>query len=250
MSRLPFAVLESDVTDVIYATWMVDVAKAAALAPPGARLWECEGKTPFTILSYRHGHFGPRLAGRARRLFPSPAQSNWRLYLAAPLPGGPAVPTVAFVHNVFSSGLYAIGTRLFSDALPSHLAARFELEVREQVASVRIEPGTGSALALALACRRSVPPALPPAFSTMFASWHDAVLRLASQEAAVAVVAATPRMALATISLPVDADTVEPLALNPAALHCPLLDQLGASADALCFRLPRLRFAALSESLL
>lgn len=102
MSHLPFAVLESDVTDVIYATWMVDVAKAAALAPAGARLWECEGKTPFTILSYRHGHFGPRLAGPARRLFPSPAQSNWRLYLAAPLPGGPAVPTVAFVHNVFS----------------------------------------------------------------------------------------------------------------------------------------------------
>ena len=60
MRRLPFLKLESDVTDVVYLTWMVDLEVARALSPAGVPLWQRDGKTPFTILTYRHGHFEPR----------------------------------------------------------------------------------------------------------------------------------------------------------------------------------------------
>lgn len=250
LSRLPFAVLESDVTNVIYATWMVDVDKAAAFAPAGAKLWQCDGKTPFTILSYRHGHFGPRFAGTLRRVFPSPLQSNWRLYLEAPMPGAPQLATVAFVQNVFSSALYAAGTRLFTDVLPSHLASCFELVVDRLAAHVRIDPGSGSAPQLAMTLERGCEPELPAPFRSMFKSWSEAVERLASQEAAVIQVAGTGAVALATISLPVDIERIEPLRLDTRPLRCPMLDAMGASSEAFGFLLPKVRFAALSEALL
>lgn len=37
-ARLPFPVLRSDVADVVYVTWMVDVRAAAALLPAGLRV--------------------------------------------------------------------------------------------------------------------------------------------------------------------------------------------------------------------
>lgn len=250
LSHLPFAVLESDVTDVIYATWMVDVRKAATFAPAGAQLWQCQGKTPFTILCYRHGHFGPRFAGPLRRVFPSPLQSNWRLYLEQPMPAAPQLATVAFVQNVFSSAVYAASTRLFSDALPSHLAACFELVVDAQTACVRIDPGLGSAPQLAMTLKRGCEPELPPAFRGMFKSWGEAVERLASQEAAVVEVVSAGAVALATISLPVAVERIEPLQLDTRALRCPMLDKMGASSEAFGFLLPKVRFSALSEALL
>ena len=117
-SHLPFLTLESDVRDVVYLTWMMDAATAQAMVPGGVRLWQRNGLTPFSILTYRHGHFGPALAGPARRLLPSPLQSNWRFYLEEP-------GKVYFVRNVMDSTLHALGTRIFSDILPTHLPERF-----------------------------------------------------------------------------------------------------------------------------
>ena len=249
MARLPFPVLDSDVVDVVYLNWLVDASLAAAFAPPGARLWTHEGRTPLTILTYRHGHFGPRAAGPLRRLMPSPLQSNWRLYLAEPLGDAPHTPTVAFVYNVMDSLSYAAGTRLFSDALPSHLPLRFEFEVNAQAIRIDIEAGTGSAPRLSARVARTGDEALPAAWHGTFTDWRDAVERLASQHAAV-VEAPGAGVEFGTIDLPVDVASVEPLGLDLASLACPLLETLGAEPAALCFRLPRVRFSALSERLL
>ena len=115
-------------------------AAARALVPPRMTLATREVRVLLTVLSYRHGHFGPALAGPLRRLFPSPLQSNWRLYVDA-LDGAPLpAPTVFFLANVFDGALYALGTRLFSDALPSHLARRFSLACDGQACAIEIEP--------------------------------------------------------------------------------------------------------------
>jgi hypothetical protein len=250
VGRLPFPVLASDVVNVIYATWLVDAGRARRLAPPQAELWEAGGWTPFTILTYRHGHFGPKAAGPLRKLFPSPLQSNWRLYLTAPLAGAPHCPTVAFVKNVLDSTLYTLGTRVCSDALPSHLARNFSLAVEADDASISIESGAGSAPLLEARFQRLRAPVLPDAFAPFASSWAQAVTRLASQDAAVVPVRGMGRTALAMISLPVDMPSIEPLQLRPATLRCPLLDELGASEQSLCFLLPSVYFQALSEKLL
>ena len=254
MSRLPFMTLDSDVVDVVYMTWLVDETLAAPFAPPGARLWSYQGRTPLTVLTYRHGHFGPRWMGPLRRFMPSPLQSNWRLYLAEPLSDAPPIPTVAFLYNVMDSLAHVAGTRLFSDALPSHWPAGFDFRVTPHEAIVNIAPGDGSAPRMAARAVRAGDAVLSPPWSGMFNGWSDAIVRLASQHAAVVEVptadGAPGRSALATIDLPVDVASVEPLLLDTHTLDCPLLQRLDADPEALCFLLPSVRFSALSERLL
>ncbi|PSD25360.1 hypothetical protein C7E12_21415, partial [Stenotrophomonas maltophilia] len=52
---------------LIYASWWVDVRHAPPV-PPGHHYVVHAGRTPYTVLSYRHGHFGPALAGPLRCL--------------------------------------------------------------------------------------------------------------------------------------------------------------------------------------
>ena len=78
LSRLPFVRLESDVVEVVYLNWLVPSALAAPHVPPGVTLHERNGQTILTVLTYRHGHFGPAMLGPLRKLFPSPLQGNWR----------------------------------------------------------------------------------------------------------------------------------------------------------------------------
>jgi len=250
VGRLPFPVLASDVVNVIYATWLVDANRARDAAPPGAVLWERNGLTPFTILSYRHGHFGPQAAGPLRQLFPSPLQSNWRLYLGAPLRGTRERSTVIFVKNVLDSAPYTLGTRLFSDALPSHCARTFTLSNEPAELSVAIHPGAGSAPTFSARFERNRNASLPAAFAPFALSWSQAVTELSSQDAALAYVPSIGRIALATISLPVDIDSLEPISLRQGSLHCPMLEELCALEEPLCFHLPRVHFKALSERLL
>lgn len=246
-SRLPFPVLESAVADVVYLTWLVDAATAQALAGPGVRLWQRGGRTPFTVLTYRHGHFGPSLFGPLRAVFPSPLQSNWRFYVEDG--SDPALPprTVYFVKNVMDSRLYAFATRLFSDIMQTHLAGDFVHAGGADGWRTAIAPGTGSGPALAV---RAHPGErmLPPGFAALFGGWDAAVAWLSRQDAAVAAAGRQGRMALAHIDLPIPLDEVQPLAV--ASADCSLLAGPGAASAPLAFRVPRVRFRVLSERLL
>ena len=246
-SRLPFPVLQSDVADVVYVTWMVDAHAAAALLPAGLRVWERDGRTPLTVLTYRHGHFGPALAGPLRRLFPSPLQSNWRLYLDGPLPPGAPPHTVWFLENMMDSGAYVAATRLFSDIMRTHRPARFTHGRVGDGFATRIEPGAGSAPALAYTVAPSAQPALPPAFAAAFRSWDDAVTMLACQDAALGWSARLGKLVLSRIDLPIPRDGVR--SLVPAGpVACSLLDALPVAGDPLCFLVPQVPFRVLSES--
>ena len=148
---LPFARLASDVEDVVYLTWIVPVERVRRFVPAGVAVIERAGLTLFTILTYRHRHFGPKWLGPLRRLCPSPLQSNWRLYVETLPPAATPGRTVLFIANAFDSRSYALGSRLSSDALPSHLPARFEHRRAGDGYEIVLEPGSGSAPALA--CR-------------------------------------------------------------------------------------------------
>jgi hypothetical protein len=240
-SRLPFPVLQSDVTDVVYVTWMVDARAAAALLPAGLRVWERDGKTPLTALTYRHGHFGPALAGPLRRLFPSPLQSNWRLYLDGP------PRTVWFLENMMDSGAYVAATRLFSDIMRTHRPARFTHGRAGDGFATCIEPGAGSAPALAVTVGPSAQPVLPPAFAGAFGSWDDAVTMLACQDAALGWSARLGKLVLSHIDLPIPLDEVRPL-VPTGPVGCSLLETLPAAGEPLCFLVPRVPFRVLSEA--
>lgn len=250
LSRLPFLQLASDVENVVYCTWVVDVAAVAHLVPRGVTLANRDGRTLFTTLTYAHRHFGPRAAGPLRRVFPSPLQSNWRLYVDA-LPGGtPADGTVLFVKNVFDHPLYALGSRLFSDALPSHLAQRFTHTARDGRYDTLLSGGAGSAPDLRCTAEASDDRTLPAAFAPFFDGWRDAVSYLSLQHAAIAQVDDCDRIAYASIDLPIDVDAVRPLKPIGSVEGGDFLARIGATGEPMCFIVPDVAFRVLSERLL
>lgn len=249
LSRLPFLRLQSDVADVVYLTWLVPIENARHLAPPSVTLWQRGGLTPFSILTYRHRHFGPACAGPLRRMFGSPRQSNWRLYLSeAPAPAPPG-RTVLFTHNMLSHALYALGARMMSDALPSELPAKFVHECSDGLYRSELVPGSGSSPALRSLVRTVETAHLPPNFASIFPSWHEAVEFLTLQDAAVVEARDDSRLAHATIDLPIPMEEVR--AAEAVEIACPVLDALGPVAGPpLCFVVPRVPFRVLSERLL
>lgn len=248
MSRLPFLTLHSDVRDVVYVSWLVDAAAAQQLLPAGVTLWQRGGKTPFTVLTYRHGHFGPALLGPLRRLLPSPLQSNWRLYLDHTPPGAPAVPCVYFLKNIMDSLPHALGTRLFSDILPTHLAAGMTHDVTATQARCGIASGAGSAPLLDLQADIMAEHGLDTDWQALFGNWRDAVAFLACQDAAIAHVPRNGKLVFGEIDLPVDVDQVQ--ALTAVRADCGLLGQLPPLSTPFAFLVPEVAFKALSERLL
>lgn len=249
-SRLPFLQLASDVKNVVYCTWVVDAARAAHLVPQGVTLKQRHGKTLFTILTYSHAHFGPRIAGPLRKIFPSPKQSNWRLYVDT-FPNAPdSSPAVLFIKNIFDDPLYGIGSRMFSDALPSHVAARFEHTLDGGVYRTVIAGGEGSAPAFQCEAKPAQNQGLPPEFKPFFDSWSEAVAALCLQDGAISAVEDCAGIAYARIDLPIDVGAVQPLEATDAYdISAPFLERMGVAGRPFCFVVPAVPFGVLSECL-
>ncbi len=245
--RRPMPALVSDVRDVVYVSWWVDV-RHAPMPPPGHHYVVHAGRTPYTILSYRHGHFGPALAGPLRSLMPSPRQSNWRWYLHRDDdPDG--TPVVLFDRNVMDQLPFMAGARAFSDAMQPHLSARFTLALdAEGSGHTRIEGGQGSAPALHLQWQAAA--GWDDAGWAAAFGGHQALLRfLTCQDEAIARTC-DGRWASTRIALPVEVDSLQPLRLI-GELQCPRLQAMGVALhEGLAFRLPRVPFRVVSERLL
>lgn len=248
MSRLPFLTLESDVTDVVYLSWLVDADVAQAHVPEGVRLWQRNGKTPFTVLTYRHGNFGPSLLGPLRRLFPSPLQSNWRFYVD---PADDAEKcTVFFLKNVLSDPAYTLVTRVFSDVLQAHLPSRFVHERSgDTIHHTEISTGAGSSPSLKYQSLAGEARILPPAFAPIFADWDEAVEFLAHQDAALAFVDRTQSLAISDIDLPIALGDVLP-ATVVGPVTCSMAETLRCNDAPFGFLVPKVKFRVLSERLL
>lgn len=245
--RWPMPALVSDVRDVVYASWWVDVRRAPP-PPPGHHYAVHAGRTPYTILSYRHGHFGPGLAGPLRALMPSPRQSNWRWYLRRDDdPDG--TPVVLFDRNVMDQLVFVAGARAFSDAMQPHLSARFEHALEADGGGhTLIECGQGSAPVLHL--QWQIAAGWDDAeWSAAFGGQHALLRFLTCQDEAIARTC-DRRWASTRIALPVAVDTLQPLRLS-GELQCPRLQAMGVALESgLAFRLPGVPFRVVSERLL
>ncbi|GIE31147.1 hypothetical protein Ait01nite_041920 [Actinoplanes italicus] len=143
---LPVPPMVSDITDVVYVNYLVPAARLLPLVPEGLRLQRIgpDGEQAvFTFLTYRHGHLGPPILGRLRRILPSPVQTNWRIYVHDPHTGHDGVH---FVTTAVDRAAHALGGRLFCEALPMHLLRRAAVErADEATVRLRLDPGIGSA---------------------------------------------------------------------------------------------------------
>lgn len=246
-SRLPFLRLESDVTDIVYVNWLVDIEKVKALSPPQVELVEINGKTVFSILTYQHGHFRPRLINVLKRLFPSPIQSNWRLYVAS-INGKQVTRAVLFIKNMMNSMLFTLGTRLSSDAMFTHYPLNFRHDKSGHHYTTTIETGMSSSPDLQFSGEIADELELPSELVHFFGSTAKTLEFLCLQDVAYTDVSDTSGICEATISLPIALDTIIPLKVNKC--HSNWLAEIISDAPAFAFAVPRVPFHIINETLI
>ena len=241
--RLRFCVLASDITDVVYLNWMVPVERVAPLLPEPLELEVREGMTCISILTYRHGRFGPRFLGGWRRFFPSPLQSNWRFYLK----NEREEPAIYFLKAVQSNGLVVGAARLLCDGLPSHLSAAFRHERVDGDLVTSIVSGTGSAPDLYARVSPSGQSELPLEWGTLFGSVEEATQYLVEQSKAVRTLPHLGKVCDCYIDIPIDPTKVIPARV--VEMKSEFLRPLVGDAEPFAFVVPRVAFQALGERL-
>ena len=256
--RWPYPTLRSQVHDVVYLNWMVPAERVRSLLPEGLVLDELDGRTPLSILTYRHGHFGPAFAGPLRRFMLSPLQSNWRVYLSPEpptRPGQPALPqdAIAFISTCMDSTLYTLGSRLGSDGLPSHRLGAGSQHTRarvgdtDQVETLLVNEG-GSAPDLR--CRVSLGTQAPDSMPAEFAGLgtpEQALAYLVEQNRAVRAHRALGLISESHIDIPIPLSSVR--AATVLELESAWLAPLIEGCTAWAFFVPSVPFASLGETL-
>ncbi len=236
---LPFVELRSDIRDVVYLNWMVPCERVERLLPAPLALRRFGDRTPLSILSYRHGGFGPALSGPLRKRLPSPLQSNWRLYLEGQ-------DAIYFVKTVLSSAVHVIGSRWLADGLPAHLPLRFEHRREGRRIETHIVPGDSNAPDLQVAVVEQDQWTLPPQFAERFADREAAIAYLVRQNGAVSSQPALGAVIGSAIDIPIDEASVRPAAVD-GAVHSAWLAELVEGCEVLAFVVPEVPFRALGE---
>jgi hypothetical protein len=237
--RLPLVAFRSDIRDVVYVSYIVEAERLLPLVPSGLALDRIgpEGRfAVFTLLTYRHGHFGPRLLGPARGLLPSPVQSNWRIHVRHP---GSGRVGITFVTNAVSSTAYALGARLLCEGLPMHVPRKAELaRTAGGAITVRLDPGRGSAPDLEARLLPTEPPADGP-WQSAFATWHDFLAYVVPQDRALSSQPWRGRVTSQEIDLGIPLRACQALAGEVRSRRA---RELAGDAEPIAFLVPRVTF--------
>ncbi len=210
---LPPLAFLSDITDVIYVNYLVEADRLEPFVPAGLelqRLGRAGRFALFTHLTYRHGHFGPRLLGRLRRLLPSPIHSNWRIYVYDPHSG---LRGVYFVTNAIASTPHALAARLLSEGMPMHALRRAAVQVGDDRACrVLLDPGDGSAPDLEAELRPGDAVLPPSPWNECFDSYTALLAYCVPQDRAFSSQPWYGRITRQEIALAIPLESCEPLA--------------------------------------
>jgi hypothetical protein len=244
LGLLPVPELRSDIRDVVYVSYLVPGATLEALVPEGLELQRIGpggASAMLTFLTYRHGCFGPRIAGPLRRLFPSPVQTNWRTYVRDPRTGREGI---YFLTNAVTTRLHALGGRLVSEA-PMHLLARGEV-TRDSDGRVRVvaDPGDGSGPDAELDLAPAPAFSLPAAWTACFADARAMLAYCVPQDRAMATEPWRPCTTREEIDLGIPLDACEPLA---GTVRSRLAEAIVGDAPPVCFRVARVDFRLRGE---
>lgn len=238
--HLPALAFRSDIQHVVYTNYLVPTERVLALVPPGLELQRIGPDGSYALLSlliYRHGHLGPRIAGPLRHLFPSPIQSNWRLYVSDPQTGQRGV---YFLTTAVMGLPQALGARFLAEGMPMHVPQNAGLRMTPDGAwRVSLDPGSGSAPDLAALLRTGEQrPATGP-WLVAFASYEEMLAYVVPQDRALT---AQPWHAWVTrqeIQLDIPLSACQPLAGDVSSLTA---HTLAGDAEPFSFLVPSVFF--------
>lgn len=230
----------SDITNVIYVNYLVEVEQLIPLVPEGLEIQRLgpNGKYAlFSHLTYQHGNFGPRLLGFLRRFMPSPIQSNWRLYVFDPQTNHQGI---YFVTTAINQALPAILARLLSEGLPMHLLKKAELIARDDDSFyVSLDPGTGTAPDLEMHLKPCPTPLLSVPWKTCFDNYRDFLAYCVPQDRGMSSQPWYDRITRQEIELGIPLDVCEPLSGSIVSEASQIIVE---NARPLCFRVPQVTF--------
>jgi hypothetical protein len=242
---VPSISMRSEITDVVYVSYVVDAERLAPLVPVGLELERLgpNGRYAlFTFLTYQHHDFGFAFLGKLRRLFPSPVQSNWRVHVRDP---ESARRGIYFVTNAISHLLPALGARLLTEGMPMHLLKRAEVtRSADGELFVLLDPGAGSGPDVTL----SLWPGAPSWVGAWAECWPNFSAFLGycvPQDRALAAQPLRRRTARQEIDLGIPLAVCEPLVGEVSSLRA---RALVGDAEPVCFRVPKLSFAFNGEA--
>ena len=245
LAGLSPGVLVSDVRDVVYLNYLGAADRLEHLLPAGLelqRLGPARDLALFSILVYRHGHLGPRWCGPARRVLPSPLQSNWRLYVRDPRTGRDGVH---FLTMTMSRPLYVLGSRLLAEGLPVHTSGRTQVRSRADGGfTALVEPGPGGPDLRAELVPADARTATPwrRAYPTYAAMLADVV----PQNRGLAVAADGRHVIRQEIQVELDLDTCRPL--DGSVRSRAVREIVGADAEMFAFAFSRGRLTVHPET--
>ncbi|MCU1328563.1 MAG: hypothetical protein JWN34_3933 [Bryobacterales bacterium] len=237
---VPSVAFVSDITNVVYINYLVDAERLQPLVPEGLelqRLGPQDRYALFTFLTYRHGHFGPRLFGPLRRLLPSPVQSNWRIHVRDPHTG---VTGIYFTSTAITALPNALAARFLSEGVPMHVPRQAEVSLHPDGSiAVRIDPGQGSAPDVDATLSPTTVPEMSFPWNTCFADFQAFLTYCVPQDRALS---SQPWYRCTTrqeIRLDIPLQSCQPLAGNVTsrAAH-----QIVGDATPVCFRVPEVAF--------
>ena len=237
---LPPLAFLSDITDVIYVNYLIEADRLEPFVPVGLdlqRLGRGGRYALFTHLTYRHGHFGPRLLGPLRRLLPSPVHSNWRIYVVDPHSG---LRGVYFVTNAIASTPHALAARLLSEGMPMHVLRRAGVQVGDDRACrVLLDPGEGSAPDLEAVLRPGDAVLPGPPWSECFENHAAFLAYCVPQDRAFSSQPWYGRITRQEIALRIPLESCEPLS---GEVRSHVAAAYAGDAAPLCFRVGRVAF--------
>lgn len=233
--------MKSDIRDVVYVNYLVPHEDLEPLLPEGLKLQRlgAEGRYAlFTFLTYNHGHFGLAFLGPLRRLFPSPTQSNWRIYVREPRTKRVGV---YFVTNAITHLLQAFGARLLAEGMPMHAFKHASVQ-RADDGGLRmtLEPGSGSAPdARGMFRPCSTPPQLVGPWAECWPDFDSFLAYCVPQDLAISSQPLRQRVTSQEIHLGIPLDACLPLR---GAIDSRSAERIVGDAQPLCFYVPSVSF--------
>ncbi len=239
--------LTSNVTNVVYLNWLIPFEKIEHLVPPHVQLKIYGEQVLFTILTYKHGKFGPAFLKPFKKIMGSPLQSNWRFYIENNNDFGMQEPAIFFIRNCIDDRAYAIGSRVCSNILLTDLPNTFEHRLEKDCYTTHIQPGLSNAPDLFVRVKHTDAAAVPEKFKTLFPDTQALIRLLCEQEFAVAAQPDKDVYAVAQIKLVFDVQTIQ--LLEVLEYKSTWLDAVVGDSPCFAFVIPELHFTSLKDTL-
>jgi len=246
----PFTQLQltSDITNVVYLNWMIPIQNITHLLPKDVKLKTYENNVLLTVLTYKHGNFRPGFLNYFKHLFASPLQSNWRFYVENNQDFGLRQPTVFFIKNCIDEPMYAVGSRVASNILQTHLPQTFKHTVAKNKIITEIQPGISNAPDLYTEVLFAHSWSIPAVFETITSDREKLIALICNQDAAIAAQMNEGDYAVGNIELKFQLSEIKPLQVS--IVESNWLKDIIEGADCFAFLIPQVRLTTLKEKIL